>query len=73
LSEEDLYETFLKVVWEEKRKAIKTGKFQKKLFFSKTSEIIGVDHNHYCEPLEETMEMFSNISEDNLALLYFVK
>ena len=67
MSEEDMYESFLKEVMEEKRKANKTGKFQKKIFFSK------VDNNQHRETLEETMEMFSNISEDNLALLYFVK
>lgn len=78
-----MYEIYLKGLIQEKKNnnnLNKLGKISKKNLLCKTeenSEIMTPHTNNTfkqftSENLEQAMEMFSNISEDTLALLYFV-
>lgn len=69
-SDEDNYEEFLKQVLEEKT----NGKTHRKAVSIKSIDLNeSLQSSKLHSNQEKAMEMFSNISDDNLALLYFVK
>lgn len=74
--EEDIYEIYMKERMKEKDNSNLMGKNNKKVNASRFEENIEAPNLNFTQKpqrnIEQAMEIFSNISEDTLALLYFV-